>query len=87
MMSMIMKIERYISMSDFKKNPAKALRDAHSQPVAVLRRNTAAFYLVDPTSFEALIDAAEDGQLMPLLRERIANAQKGNYAIVDVDTI
>jgi hypothetical protein len=36
---MIMKIERYISMKDFKNNPAKVLRDAHSQPVAVLRRN------------------------------------------------
>ena len=82
-----MKIERYISMSDFKKNLAKVLRDAQSQPVAVLRRNKAAFYLVDPKSFEALIDAAEDGQLMPLLRERIANAEKGNYTIVDIDAV
>ena len=82
-----MKIERYISMSDFKKNPAKVLRDARSQPVAVLHHNKAAFYLVDPTSFEALIDAAEDAQLMPLLRERIGNAENGNYAIVDVDAI
>lgn len=82
-----MKIERYISMSDFKKNPAKALRDAHSQPVAVLRRNKAAFYLVDPISFEALIDEVEDAQLMPLLRERIANAEKGGYTIVDIDAV
>jgi antitoxin StbD len=84
---MIMKIESYISMEDFKKNPAKVLRDAHSQPVAVLHRNKAAFYLVDPTSFEALIDAAEDAQLMPQLRERIANAEKGGCTIVDVDSV
>jgi antitoxin StbD len=84
---MIMKIEHYISMKDFKKNPAKVLRDAQSQPVAVLHRNKAAFYLVDPTSFEVLIDAVEDAQLMPLLRERIANAEKGGYTIVDIDAV
>jgi antitoxin StbD len=76
-----------ISMSDFKKNPAKVLRDAGSEPVAVLNHNKAAFYLIDPTLFEALIDEVEDAQLMPLLRQRIANAEKGNYKIVDIDAI
>lgn len=82
-----MKIERCISMKDFKKNSAKALRDAQSQTVAVLHNNKAAFYLVDPTSFEALIDEVEDAQLMPLRRERIANAEKDGYTIVDVDSV
>lgn len=76
-----------ISMSDFKKNPAKVLRDAGDEPVAVLNHNKAAFYLLDPTLFEALIDEVEDAQLMPLLRQRIANAEKGNYKIVDIDAI
>jgi antitoxin StbD len=76
-----------ISMSDFKKNPAKVLRDAGNEPVAVLNHNKAAFYLIDPTLFEALIDEVEDAQLMPLLRQRIANAEKGNYKIVDIDAI
>jgi antitoxin StbD len=76
-----------ISMSDFKKNPAKVLRDAGDEPVAVLNHNKAAFYLIDPTLFEALIDEVEDAQLMPLLRQRIANAEKGNYKIVDIDAI
>ena len=76
-----------ISAKDFKKNPAKVLRDAQSQPVAVLNGNKATFYLLDPTSLEALIDAAEDAQLMPLLRERIASAEKGSYKIVDVDAL
>ena len=34
---MIMKIERYISMSDFAENPVKVPREAQSQPIAVLR--------------------------------------------------
>jgi antitoxin StbD len=76
-----------ISMSEFKKNPAKVLRDAGDEPVAVLNHNKAAFYLLDPTLFEALIDEVEDAQLMPMLRQRIANAEKGNYKIVDIDAI
>lgn len=76
-----------ISMSDFKKNPSKVLREAKSQPVAVLNHNKAAFYMVDPELFEALIDEVEDAQLLPMLKARIANAAKGNYAEVDIDSV
>ena len=76
-----------ISMSDFKKNPAKVLREANAQPVAVLNHNKAAFYMVDPVLFEALIDEVEDAQLMPMLKARIANAAKGKYAELDIDSI
>jgi PHD/YefM family antitoxin component YafN of YafNO toxin-antitoxin module len=82
---MIMKIECYISMKAFKKNPAKVRRNAQSQPVAVLLRNKAASYVIDSTSFEAMVDAAEQAQLMPLLRELIVIVEKGNYTIVDID--
>jgi hypothetical protein len=47
---------------------------------------TRPLYLSDPTSFEALIDTAEDAQLMPLLRERVGNA-KGDFTIVDIDAV
>ena len=76
-----------ISMSDFKKNPAKVLRDAKTQPVAVLSHNKAAFYMVDPELFEALIDEVEDAQLLPMLKARIASAAKGRYIEVDIDTV
>jgi len=76
-----------ISMSDFKKNPAKVLRDAKTQPVAVLSHNKAAFYMVDPVLFEALIDEVEDAQLLPMLRARIASAAKGRYVEVDIDSV
>ena len=76
-----------ISMSDFKKNPAKVLRDAKTQPVAVLSHNKAAFYMVDPGLFEALIDEVEDAQLLPMLRARIASAAKGRYIEVDIDSV
>lgn len=76
-----------VSMSDFKKNPAKVLREAKAQPVAVLNHNKAAFYMVDPVLFEALIDEVEDAQLMPMLKARMANAAKGKYTEVDIDSI
>jgi antitoxin StbD len=79
--------ELTISMSEFKKNPAKILRDAKSQPVAVLNHNKAAFYMVDPVLFEALLDEVEDAQLLPVLKARIASAAAGNYTVVDIDNV
>ena len=76
-----------ISMSDFKKNPAKVLREAKAHPVAVLNHNKTAFYMVDPVLFEALIDEVEDAQLMPMLKARIAYAAKGKVTEVDIDSI
>ena len=45
-----------VSMSEFKKNPASVLRQSHSRPVAVLNHNKAAFYMVEPRLFQALLD-------------------------------
>ena len=76
-----------VSMSDFKKNPAKVLREAKAQPVAVLNHNKAAFYMIEPALFEALIDEVEDAQILPMLKARIASAAKGHYTEVDIDDI
>ena len=74
-----------VSMSDFKKNPAKVLRDAGARPVAVLNHNKAAFYMVEPALFAALIDQLADASLMPLLIERLA--QRSQAIEVDIDAI
>jgi antitoxin StbD len=76
-----------ISMSEFKKNPARVLRDAGTQPVAVLSHNKPAFYMLEPALFEALLDQVADARLLPLLRQRINNAEGGGYVEVDVDTV
>jgi hypothetical protein len=44
-----------VSMSEFKKNPAAVLRRAASRPVTVLNHNKAAFYVVEPRLFEAML--------------------------------
>jgi antitoxin StbD len=73
-----------VSMTDFKKNPAKVLREAGHEPVAVLSHNKPAFYMVDPVLFEALLDEVEDAQLMPLLKERI---ERGDFVDVNLNDL
>ncbi len=74
-----------ISMSDFKRNPTKVLREAGTKPVAVLNHNKPAFYMVNPLVFEVLIEQLADNAMMPLLQERLA--QRGEAIEVDIDAI
>jgi antitoxin StbD len=70
-----------VSMSDFKNNPAKVLREADKRPVAVLNHNKAAFYMIDPEVFETLLDELEDARLAPIIKRREA---KGKFVKVNV---
>lgn len=74
-----------ISMSDFKKNPAKVLREAGDRPVAVLNHNKAAFYLIEPGLFETMLEDLADLRITPLLRSRLAERDKA--VEVDIDTV
>lgn len=49
-----------ISISEFKKNPASVLTSAEDYPVAVLKRNKTAGYVVGKSMFEKLVNLAED---------------------------
>jgi antitoxin StbD len=74
-----------ISMSEFKKNPAAVLRDARSRPVAVLNHNKAAFYMVEPALFEAMLKQLADQDLN---RKVLARMGERAHAIeVDIDAI
>lgn len=54
-----------VKMSDFVRNPAKVKLEAGMNPVAVLSRNTPAFYLLDPQVYQSLLKAVRtnSGQL------------------------
>jgi len=67
---------RSISISDFKKNPAKVVREAGSHPIAVLSHNRPVFYLVEPRLFAALIDNLEDVELAELAARRVAAGER-----------
>ncbi len=65
-----------ISISEFKKNPAKVLSEAGRQPIAVLNHNKPAFYLVEPALFEAMVDHLEDVELADLAARRVAKVER-----------
>lgn len=74
-----------VSMSEFKKNPASVLRQAHSRPVAVLNHNKAAFYMVGPQLFQAMMDELADQELHRTVLSRMT--ERAQAIEVDVDTI
>lgn len=77
--------QQTVSMSEFKRNPASVLRSANRRPVAVLSHNKAAFYMVEPALFEAMLDQMEDRDLENLVRSRLE--QKAQAISVDIDTV
>ena len=77
--------ELSVSMTEFKKNPAKIVRSADKKPVAVLNHNKPAFYMLAPELFEALLRELEDRELLELARQRLAT--KGDVVTVDLDEI
>jgi len=74
-----------VSMSEFKRNPAAILRQAGKRPVAVLNHNKAAFYLVEPALFEAMLEELHDQELRGKVMARLD--ERARAIEVDVDEI
>ena len=74
-----------ISMSEFKRNPAAVLRQANCRPVAVLNHNKAAFYMLEPSVFEAMLEALADQKLSRIVQECLS--ERANAIEVDIDAI
>ncbi|MDP3840978.1 MAG: type II toxin-antitoxin system Phd/YefM family antitoxin [Oxalobacteraceae bacterium] len=74
-----------VSMSEFKKNPASVLRQAHNRPVAVLNHNKAAFYMVEPQLFHAMMEELADQDLHRKVLARMA--EKSDAVEVDIDEV
>lgn len=78
-------VDMMVSMSEFKKNPAAVLREANNRPVAVLNHNRAAFYMVEPHLFEAMLDEIADQEFYRKVAARLAN--KARAVEVDIDDL
>lgn len=74
-----------VSMSEFKKNPAAVLRAANNRPVAVLNHNRAAFYMVEPHLFEAMLEELADQDLYRKAVNRLV--EKARAVEVDIDDL
>ncbi len=61
-----------VSVSDLKKNPMAVIREADGAPVAVLNRNTPAFYCVPAGTYRQMMDMLEDLELAEIVRQRDA---------------
>jgi antitoxin StbD len=70
-------VDRAVSMSEFKKNPAAVLRQAAGRPVAVLNHNRVGFYLLEPPLFQALLqELAQSRTAAQAPGHRVASPQR-----------
>ena len=63
--------ETSASVSELKKNPMGTVASGEGYPVAILNRNTPAFYCVPAKAYEALMDKIEDLELNAIVDTRI----------------
>lgn len=64
-------LSRYVaSISDLKKNPMETVGNAQGEVVAILNRNTPAFYCVPAELYEKMMDLIDDQALMEIATER-----------------
>lgn len=73
------------SISEFKANPAAAVKKAGREPFAVLTNNKPSFYVIEPELFEALSELYFEMQATPLIKKRLARLNKA--VSVDIDDL
>lgn len=57
------------SVSKLKENPMKVVSDGYGEAVAILNRNTPAFYCVPADLYEEMMDIIEDRELLKLAEQ------------------
>ena len=72
------------SISAFKKNPARIVSEAGTGTVLVLNHNAPAFYCVEPSLFESMMDQLEDNTLGKMAQERW---EKSDMVEIDFDDL
>lgn len=71
------------SISELKKSPMQTIESAHGEPIAILNRNTPAFYCVPADLYEQMLEQLEDIEL-----NRIADARSQQKHIkVDINDL
>lgn len=69
-MSHIIHARMTASISELKKAPMQTVESAHGEPIAILNRNTPAFYCIPADLYEQMLEQLEDIEL-----NRIADAR------------
>jgi antitoxin StbD len=71
------------SISEFKSNPAAAVKKAGKEPFEVLTNNKPSFYVIEPELFEALSELYFEMQATPLIKKRLARLEKAVPVNID----
>ena len=66
-----------IDISEFRKNPNKAVKLAGRHPLAVLTDNKPTFYVFSPEGFAEIAEIISDLEFAPKLKKRMSEKVKG----------
>jgi antitoxin StbD len=59
-----------VSVSDLKKSPSSIMEQSRGSPVAVLNHNRIMAYMLDPRTYEAILEQLDDQALIEIIRSR-----------------
>ena len=59
-----------VSVSDLKKSPTSIMNESRGQPVAVLNHNRVMAYMLDPKTYEAMLERLDDLDLIEIIKAR-----------------
>jgi len=59
-----------MELTEFRKNPLTVVQKGDGEPVSILRQGQPVFYVIPPETFERMMDALEDVDLLEIIRER-----------------
>lgn len=71
------------SISELKKNPTQLINPSDGKPLAILNHNVATAYLVPAATFEKILDALDEQQLLSIVKQRISDNKKSIKVTLD----
>lgn len=76
-----------VKLSEFQRNPSRVKNEAGMNPVAVLSRNSTAFYIIDPEIYESLLAAARNNrQTLPQTVAAVALRATNQELVTDIES-
>lgn len=59
-----------VSVSDLKKSPTSIMNESQGRPIAVLNHNRVMAYLLDPQTYEGILERLDDLDLAEIIKSR-----------------
>ncbi len=63
------------SISELKRNPMGTVTSSHGEPLAILNRNEPVFYCVPAKTYERIMEALEDLELVEIVKARASEKE------------